>query len=311
MKNWLLVPIVFISNFVLTVLAFSVSVGMWQSMMYGDVSGIFFSAFLHCLYLILPIACIIAIFSVYVFMMRHSENYGLSFLALVISFAIFFALIIPLVYSQGEKINQAFNSKEKALIDDKHLETFIEQPAFVQAAGSIVRPFVYDIYGQYKASYTSYLIFSGSIFFLIFSLWVFTTITKWKIINFTLLPLLLILILYAYTYIRTDDFILVIDDYLPFEILRFWVSPILFCLSALVFSIYTAVLLLVRNAKKLPKKQKIKKQKIKAPKVKKPKPPKIKMPKPVKPKKGKKTKEEFDSFIPDTLGDFSEGDIDA
>ena len=210
------------------------------------------------------------------------------------------------MYSQGEKINQAFNSKEKVLIDDKHLETFIEQPAFVQAAGSIVRPFVYDIYGQYKASYTSYLIFSGSIFFLIFSLWVFTTITKWKIINFTLLPLLLILILYAYTYIRTDDFILVIDDYLPFEILRFWVSPILFCLAALVFSIYTAVLLLVRNTKKLPKKQKIK-----APKVKKPKPPKIKMPKPVKPKKGKKTKEEFDTFIPDTLGDFSEGDIDA
>lgn len=311
MKNWLLVPIVFISNFVLTVLAFSVSVGMWQSMMYGDVSGIFFSAFLHCLYLILPIACIIAIFSVYVFMMRHSENYGLSFLALVISFAIFFALIIPLVYSQGEKINQAFNSKEKVLIDDKHLETFIEQPAFVQAAGSIVRPFVYDIYGQYKASYTSYLIFSGSIFLLMFSLWVFTTITKWKIINFTLLPLLLILILYAYTYIRTDDFMLSIEDILPFTIPRFWISPILFCLAALVFYIYTSVLFLVRNAKKLPKKQKIKKQKIKAPKVKKPKAPKIKMPKPVKPKKGKKTKEEFDTFIPNTLEDFSEGDIDA
>ena len=311
MKNWLLVPIVFISNFVLTVLAFSVSVGMWQSMMYGDVSGIFFSAFLHCLYLILPIACIIAIFSVYVFMMRHSENYGLSFLALIISFAIFFALIIPLVYSQGEKINQAFNSKEKVLIDDKHLETFIEQPAFVQAAGSIVRPFVYDIYGQYKASYTSYLIFSGSIFFLIFSLWVFTTITKWKIINFTLLPLLLILILYAYTYIRTDDFMLSIEDILPFTIPRFWISPILFCFSALVFYIYTTMLLLVRHAKKLPKKQKIKKQKIKAPKVKKLKAPKIKIPKPAKPKKDKKTKEEFDTFIPDTLGDFSEGDIDA
>ena len=311
MKNWLLVPLVFISNFVLAVLAFSISVGIWQSLMYGDVSGIFFSAFLHCLYLILPIACIIAIFSVYVFMMRHSEHYGLSFLTLIITFALFFALIIPLVYSQGEKINQVFNSKEKVLIDDKHLETFIEQPAFVQAAGSIVRPFVYDIYGQYKASYTSYLIFSGSIFFLIFSLWVFTTITKWKIINFTLLPLLLILILYAYTYIRTDDFILVIDDYLPFEILRFWVSPILFCLAALLIYIYTAVLLIVRHAKKLPKKQKIKKQKIKAPKVKKPKIPKIKMPKPVKPKKGDKTNEEFDTFIPDTLGDFSEGDIDA
>lgn len=311
MKNWLLVPLVFISNFVLAVLAFSVSVGMWQSMMYGDVSGIFFSAFLHCLYLILPIACIIAIFSVYVFMMRHSENYGLSFLALVISFAIFFALIIPLVYSQGEKINQAFNSKEKVLIDDKHLETFIEQPAFVQAAGSIVRPFVYDIYGQYKASYTSYLIFSGSIFLLIFSLWIFTTITEWKIVNFTFLPLLLILILYAYSYIRTDDFMLSIEDILPFEILRFWIRPILFCLSALVFFIYTSILLLVRRAKKMPKKQKIKKQKIKAPKVKKPKAPKIKMPKPVKPKKGDKTNEEFDTFIPDTLGDFSEGDIDA
>ena len=61
----------------------------------------------------------------------------------------------------------------------------------------------------------------------------------------------------------------------------------------------------------MPKKQKIKKQKIKAPKVKKPKAPKIKMPKPVKPKKGEKINEEFDTFIPDSLGGFSEGDIDA
>ncbi|UTC78751.1 hypothetical protein E4O04_12400 [Treponema sp. OMZ 799] len=306
MKNWLLVPVVFISNFVLAVLAFSLSVGIWQSLMYGDVPGIFFSAFLHCLYLILPIACIISIFAVYVFMMRHSENYGLSFLALIISFALFFALIIPLVYSQGEKINQAFNSKEKVLIDDKHMEAFIEQPAFVLAAGSIVRPFVYDIYGQYKISYISYLIFSGSIFFLIFSLWVFTTITEWKIVNFTLLPFLLILILYAYSYIRTDYFILSIDDMLPFEIPKFWIQPILFCLSALVLYTYTTILLLVRRAKKMPKK--IKKQKVKVPKVKK---LKVKGPKAIKPKKANKIKEEFETFIPDTLGDFSEGDIDA
>ena len=311
MKNWLLVPLVFILNFVLAVLAFSISVGIWQSLMYGDVSGIFFSSFLHCLYLILPIACIISIFAVYVFMMRHYEKRRLSFLALFISFAVFFALIIPLVYSQGEKINQAFNSKEKVSIDDKHLETFIEQPGFVQAASGIVCPFVHDIYEQYKISYTSYLIFSGSIFLLIFSLWVFTTVTEWKIVNYTLLPLLLILILYAYSYIRTDDFMLSIEDILPFTIPRFWIRPILFCLSALVFFIYTSILLLVRRAKKMPKKQKIKKQKIKVPKVKKPKPPKIKMPKPVKPKKGKKIKEEFDTFIPDTLGDFREADIDA
>ena len=311
MKNWLLVPLVFILNFVLAVLAFSIPVGIWQSLMYGDVSGIFFSSFLHCLYLILPIACIISIFAVYVFMMRHSEHYGLSFLALIISFALFFALIIPLVYSQGEKINQAFNSKEKVSIDDKHLETFIERPVFVQAAGSIVRPFVHDIYEQYKASYTSYLIFSGSIFLLIFSLWVFTTITEWKIVNFTLLPLLLILILYAYSYIRTGDFILSIEDVLPFAIPKFWIRPILFCLAALLIYIYTMMLLLVRRAKKMPKKQKIKKQKINVPKVKKPKVPKIKMPKPVKPKKGEKIKEEFETFIPDNLGDFGEADIDA
>ena len=102
-----------------------------------------------------------------------------------------------------------------------------------------------------------------------------------------------------------------IEDILPFEILRFWIRPILFCLSALVFFIYTSILLLVRCAKKMPKKQKIKKQKIKAPKVKKPKATKIKMPKPVKPKKGEKINEEFDTSIPDSLGNFSEGDIDA
>ncbi|UTY32724.1 hypothetical protein [Treponema putidum] len=311
MKNCLLVPVVFISNFILAALAFSVSVGMWQSVMYGDVPGLFFSAFLHCLYLILPIACIISIFSVYVFMMRHSEKQSLSFLTLIITFALFFALIIPLAYSQGEKIDNTFNSHEKAVIEDKNLETFIEQPAFVQAVSSIARPFVYDIYEQYKVSYISYLIFSGSIFLLIFSLWVFTTLTEWKIVNFTFLPLLLILILYAYSYIRTEGFILSIEDVLPFEILKFWISPILFCLASLLIYIYTSILLLIRHAKKMPKTQKIRKQKIKAPKVKKPKAPKIKMPKPVKPKKGKKAKEEFDTLIPDNLEDFKAGDIDA
>ncbi|UTC62139.1 hypothetical protein E4O05_11570 [Treponema sp. OMZ 787] len=306
MKNWLLVPLVFISNFVLAVLAFSVSVGIWQSLMFGDVTGLFVPAFLHCLYLTLPIACIISIFAVYVFMMRHPEKYGLSFLTLIISFALFFAVIIPFVYSQGEKINLAFHSKEKIVIDDRHLEAFIEQPAFVLALGNILRPFIYDIYEQYKISYTSYLIFSGSIFFLIFSLWIFTTFTEWKIVNFTLLPFLLILILYAYTYIRTEDFIVSVEDIIPIEIPRFWILPALFCLAGFLFYFYTTVLLLVRRAKKLPKK--IKKEKIKGPKVKK---PRVKGPKPIKPKKADEIQEEFETFIPDSLGDFNEGDIDA
>ncbi|UTC66337.1 MULTISPECIES: hypothetical protein [unclassified Treponema] len=301
MKNWLLVPVVFVSNFILAVLAFSLSVGMWQFMMSGRAEGLFLYAFLHCLYLILPLACIIAIFSVYVFMMRHPEKYGLSFLSLIISFILFFALVIPFIYSQGQKINEAFNSKEKTLIDDKHLETFIEQPAFIKASGSLLKPFVYDIYEQYKVSYTSYLIFSGSIFLLIFSLWVFTTITEWKIVNFTLLPFLLVLILYAYSYIRTEDFILSIEDFLPFEIPNFWIRPILFCLTSLVFYIYTAILLSVRRSKKMPKKSKKKKIKM----------PKVKGVKPIKPKKIKAKKEEFNTFIPDNLGSFIEGEIDA
>lgn len=134
--------------------------------------GHIFLFLLHCLYLILPIACIISIFAVYVFMMRHSEKRGLSFSLDYIVCTIFCFNYSACILS-GRKINQAFNSKEKVSIDDKHLETFIERPVFVQAAGSIVRPFVHDIYEQYKASYTSYLIFGLDFFAYIFSLGIY------------------------------------------------------------------------------------------------------------------------------------------
>lgn len=258
MKNSLLVPVVFISNFILVALAFSLSVGIWQYLMYGAMKGMFFYAFLHCLYLILPIACIIAIFAVYVFMMRHPQKNLIPFLFLIITFVLFFALLIPLVYSQGEKINAAFNAQDKVLIEDVYLESFIEQPAFVQGASKLLKPFLYDIYGQYRNSYLSYVIFAGSIFLLIFAFWGFTISTEWKIVNFSLFPFFLILMLYAYSYIREENFILNLRDIFPIEIPAFWIIPLLFFCTALIFFIYTIILLFVINAKTGPKKIKAK-----------------------------------------------------
>lgn len=315
MKNSVLVFIVFISNFILSALGFSLSVGAWHFLMYGAVKGIFIYVFLHTLYLILPLACIFAIFAVYIFMMRHPQNRGMSFLVLIITFAIFFSLLIPLVYSQGEKIDRSFNAQEKVLIEDEHLRLFIEPPFFIETTIKLLKPFLSDIYLQYRNSYIYYLIFAGSIFFLMFSFWGFTEFTKWKIVNFSLFPFLFVVFLYVYSYIRTDEFILNLKEAIPLEIPNFWISPILFFCGAVFFYAHTAILFFIRKAKNTPKNvkgsRKNKLENSKNKKTHKIKAPKIKLPKPVKPKKNKKEISENSTFIPESLGDFYEEAPDA
>lgn len=248
MKNSLLIPVVFIVNFILWLAAFSISAGLWQYLMFGNGNYSFLLyAALHKMYLFLPIACVCGIFSVYVFLMRHSSKGWLSFLIFVFIFGIFFAGIIPALYSQSQKIDAAFNSQKQELTKDAYVIEFIEPPFFLQETHEIVIPLMQDIFLHYTKSYIHYLIFAGSFFLVITSFWVCTICSNWKILNFSLLPFFSYLLFYGYTYAKMNNFEKLILQNISLKLPPDLVFPICFTLIAFLFYAYTGFLLFIRH----------------------------------------------------------------
>lgn len=249
MKNSLLVPIVFIVNFILCLIIFSVFAGLWQFLMFGQENYRFlFYAIMSKAYLFLPLTCIFAIFSVYIFLMRHASKKWLSFLLFILIFAIFFLAIIPFVYSKCYRINSVFNSQAKELTTQPYLVEFIEPPFFITEAKKIFEPILQNIILQFENSYASYVIFAGSFFLVILSFWVCTISSKWKILNFVALPFWTCLVFYSYTYIKNNHLESMVLHYSPFG--KFVSSemffPFYFTLIAILFFAYTGILLLIR-----------------------------------------------------------------
>lgn len=264
MKNSLLLPVVFIVNFILWLAAFSVFAGLWEYLMFGSGNKYFLLyAMLHTMYLTLPLACMAAIFSAYVFLMRHYSKHWLSFLLFVLTFVIFFIGVIPAGYSQGKKIDYALQAQSRSLTGDDDLAEFIERPAFIQIAAEFIYPALKDMYAHYTENYLHYLLFAGSFFSVILSFWVFTICTEWKIINFAFLPFLSGLFLYAYDYAVTHNFVQVVQKTLPFKLSRIWIIPICFTAIAFLFFSYTAILLAIRHLRKNPKSRHPKIKKVK------------------------------------------------
>ena len=256
MKNSLLIPVVFIVNFILWLAAFSIFAGLWQYLMFGNGNYNFLLyAALHKMYLFLPLACVCAVFSVYVFLMRHRSKNWLSFLIFVFIFGIFFAGIIPAIYSQAHKIDFVFNSQKQELTKDEYLIEFIELPLFLQETHEIVIPLMQDIFLQYTKSYINYLIFAGSFFLLVTSFWVCTICSDWKILNFSLLPFFSYLLFYGYSYAKINDFEKLVLQNIPLRLPQGSVFPICFTLIAFLFYMYTGFLLFIRYIIKNPRPQ--------------------------------------------------------
>ncbi len=275
MKNCFLVPVVFIVNFCFWLLASSLFLGIWQYLLSNPQGLIFLTySFFHYLYLLTPVACTIAIFSVYVFLMRHHSKVWLSFLLLFFTFAVFFAAVIPQIYSQGKKIDVNFYSAEKMPVQDQYLEGFISPPNVIQRTIKLINPIITDIYSHYTVSYKNYLIFAGAFFFFIFSLWVCTVIMEWKIINFALLPFFTLLSAYGYSFAVSPVFKAKIKALISLPVPDFWIIPACFTAAGLLFLLYTVILLTIRRSKTKYGPPKIKRQKIRLGRIKKAKPEK-------------------------------------
>lgn len=264
MRNSFLVIIVFIFNFFTWLIASAFFVGIWDFLMSNPTNHYFFIyAFFHYLYLLAPLACVISIFSVYVFFMRHPIEKRRSFLFFLLVFLIVFTLVIPLLYSQAENIDSVYNAFNKLPMHDTYLVEFIESPFLIKEINSLAFSVINDIYIHYTKGYFHYLLFAGSWFLVILSFWGCIIFSEWKIINFSLLGILMVLMLYGYSFISLGVFRNTLQNILPLP--EFLFIP--FCLwivSAFLLS-YTAVLLRVKTPKKIKQKRHPKAHRVKTP----------------------------------------------
>ena len=250
MKNCFLVPVVFIVNFCFWLLTAALFSGIWQYLVSNPKEYIFLLySILHYMYLLLPAACTIAVFSVYVFLMRHKSKPILSFFLLLVIFSVFFAVVMPLIYSQGKKIDSRFYAQEKTQPEDIYLHSFISPPEVISRTNKFISPLIDDMYARYTAGYTQYLIFAGSFFFFILSLWVCTVLTEWKIINFALLPFFTIAGAYGYGFAVLPAFKTQFKAIVPFAVPDPWIIPSCFLAVGMLFLLYTAILLHIRKPK--------------------------------------------------------------
>lgn len=251
MKNSFLVPVVFISSFLLWLLLLSVFGGIRIFLLFGNGKLLFFIyAFLRYAYLILPAVCTLSIFSVFVFLMRHKSKLVFSSVFLILIFSLFFLLIIPAIYSKGEKIERNFEIYKNEFTNDSNLVEFVEMPVCIKTAFQLIKPICNDIYASYRNSYINYLILAGAFFTAILSLYGCTTYTSWKIINFALLPFWWFIILYGYAYLSNNMTLLQIKRYLPFPVQEAFIPPIGLVFISCFFNIAAMLLFLFKKTKK-------------------------------------------------------------
>ncbi len=303
MKKSFLVPVIFILNFCVFLFGGALFIAISRYLNMANPSGTFFSAtFMHALYFFSPIACVIAIFAVFAFLMRKYDRYEpkifLSIFFLLIMFGLVYALFTPFLYSKAEEIDMNIQSQNIQSTDDSELIKFIEPPLFLSEGNTVLEPILNHFYSSYKRAYTEYLILAATFFLMVFSFWICTICTNWRIINFLFLPLFFILSLYGYNYVMTQEFIESIKSYVPFELNFYYMAILYFSVIAILFFLYGGIVLIVRHAKNAKKRPKVPKQARrprKARRVKEPKAPKerrSRREKKAKAPKVKKTREE-------------------
>ncbi len=261
MKKSFLVPLVFILHFCIFLFGGSLFIAIWKYLRLANANGAFFSAsFMQAVYFFSPIACVIAIFAVFAFLMRCQKHYTpkifLSITFLLIMFGLTYALLTPFLYSKAPGIEIQIQKQRKQIAKDKDLIRFIETPVFIQEANDAIEPFLNDVYSTYRKSYKNYLMFSGAFFLMIFSFWVCVICTNWKILNFLFMPLFFFLSIFGYNYISSSEIMASLKSFLPFNLNAFYIKMLYFIAIAILFFIFGIILLIVRHVKYGPKKPK-------------------------------------------------------
>lgn len=149
-----------------------------------------------------PITITVVSIWVYVFLLRYPIHLFLQITLFIVCLLLSIIFIIPLCYAQLQFIEQSINIYNLKPIADRFLIQFINKPLFLINLMSDINVFLADLYNIYTQDFTHYIIFITIFFILLCSFFTFSAISKWNMVNITILMVLLRLFFFAYPFIK-------------------------------------------------------------------------------------------------------------
>lgn len=207
MKNALLVPGVFFLSLLSAVVIFAFFGGI--ALRYemavpfaSESAGLLLLCMAQKACYVLPFAVMMAIIGVYTFLMRHPAKLSVA----LTLFLVCLIFIAPICYAQFSVIEKAIAAYKTTAPIDKALAAFTSKPLFLallqQGSGSLFS----DVYTAYTLYFTTYLLFTGALFFCVSSFWFACIITRWNLFNLLFLLLLSGCLLLVYPYMQLEGF---------------------------------------------------------------------------------------------------------
>ena len=127
---------------------------------------------------VLPFAVMMAIIGVYTFLMRHPAKLSVALTLFLVCLIFTVTVIAPICYAQFSVIEKAIAAYKTTAPIDKALAAFTSKPLFLallqQGSGSLFS----DVYTAYTLYFTTYLLFTGALFFCVSSFWFACIITR-------------------------------------------------------------------------------------------------------------------------------------
>ena len=151
----------------------------------------------------IPITIIAAAIGIYVFLLRYSMHLFLQITLFIVCLLLSIVFIIPICYAQLQFIEQSIGIYNLKPIADKFLIQFINKPLFLINLMTDINIFLTDLYTIYTKNFTPYIIFITIFFIFLCSLFTFSAISKWNMINITILIVLLRFFFFLYPFIKS------------------------------------------------------------------------------------------------------------
>jgi len=211
MKNALLVPGVFFVSLVSAVVIFAffggIAVRYEMAIPFASESaGLLLLCMAQKACYVLPFAVMMAIIGVYTFLMRHPAKLSVALTLFLVCLIFTVTVIAPICYAQFSVIEKAIAAYKTTAPIDKALAAFTSKPLFLallqQGSGSLFS----DVYTAYTLYFTTYLLFTGALFFCVSSFWFACIITRWNLFNLLFLLLLSGCLLLVYPYMQLEGF---------------------------------------------------------------------------------------------------------
>lgn len=253
MKNSLLLPCVFFLNFCFALLILSFFLGLtayYELAPVESAKGLIL--FLHIIKtgcMITPAVTLIAMISVFHFLMRHPAKMVPAVFIFICCMVIIVAIFIPVCANLLPNIETALSRYPVLPSTDTVRSAFLNRPFFLHSIQQECIRIFLDFYAAYNRSYVEYLSLAGSVFLFVSSFWGACIATQWKMLNLMLLFFFFRIFIFLYPYTNSDFFSYIIE-LLHFNIFRTpYGIPIIFCAAACCIHIYNGTYLWIRNVK--------------------------------------------------------------